>query len=424
MSAILSTVNENLEKVRNHPSFRAWHNTQKFEDGDLVVINNSFVFRDLNTTKAQSYLVLKHGKERFYKEPYIAQKLKLNSDFTFYSHRHSSPPALLPIRDCIEDELSNVGQILFALIGTISDDVILRENFGRSGFSELIWDPQSAETLCIDGSRIVIQNPYDEGLLWNVLTEQCNAKSITLEQVETKRDFGAVLDRLQGRAEAHLVLPKSGRRNNHGITDTIIEALRERRQDYAAALRLCEGKPEKNPTAFNEVLRISYNFSNDVIPFLKLIISICDIKPIVLWSTIGEHYALSESLKCLPWTRSKFKPSLKNYIDTVCDARNSVFHNLFPVSKALRFSLPGNAFQNSELLFFTEYAPRKSLNTLTYQDKALVDLFLDFTRARQRPVPSEFWMKNADVMDKIINLIDATNRALKELYVICSQGAL
>src|SRR5215208_3555288 len=175
MSTILSTVNESLEKIRNHPSFGNWYKNQNLEDGDLVVINNSFVFRDLNTTKAESYLVLKHGKERFYKEVYVAQKLKLNSDFTFYSHRHKFAPTLLPMRDCIEDELSNVGQILFALIGYVSDDVILRENLRRSGFSAVVWNPQSTEALDINGTEIIIQNPYDEPSLWNALCEQCEA---------------------------------------------------------------------------------------------------------------------------------------------------------------------------------------------------------------------------------------------------------
>ena len=318
----------------------------------------------------------------------------------------------------MEEQFHNIGQVVFALIGNVQDDIILRESFTKSGFTEIIWDPQSSDLLKINTTEIVVKNPYDEPLLWKDFTSQCKARNIPIDETETKKEFGVVLDKLQGKAEAHLKLPEVGKKNKKGITDTIVEALRERKKDYTKALSKCDGKPEKDKDAFNEVLRISYNFSSDVIPLLKLIISICDLKPIILWSTIGEHYALSEAFRNLPWTRSRNKPSLKNYIDTVGDSRNSVFHNLFPIQKALRFSLPSEAFQDTELLFFSEYALRGGNNKLTYQDKELVDLFLVFTRARQRPVPSDFWKKNVDVMDKVIDLFEATNRTLKELYRI------
>jgi hypothetical protein len=424
MSTVLTNINESIEKIKNHPSFRSWYATQKFAEADLVVINNSFVFRDVITTKAKSYLIMKHGKDRIQRDVYVAQGLKLNTDFTFYSVKHKDPPALTSIGDCVEEELSNIGQFIFALIGNISDDVIITEPFTRSGFSEVIWDPQSTKTLSVDGPKIIIRSPYEESILWDSLTQEATKKNITLDGEETKRAFGALLDKLQGKAEARLVLPEQGKRSKGGVTDIIIETLKERRQDYVQALSICDGKVENNKDAFNEVLRIAYNFSNDVIPFLKLIISIGDLKPIVLWSTIGEHYCLSESLKCLPWTRSKNKASLQNYIGTIGDARNGVFHNLFPVTKALRFQVPDGAFQNSELLFFSEYAPGKTANALNYRDKELVELFMQFTRARQRPVPPEFWAKNVDVIDKVIDLFESTNRVLKSIHGVYFQGKI
>jgi len=418
MAALKSMINDSVEKVKSHPGFAEWCKSQQFGDGDLVAINNSFVFRDVATTKADTYIVLKHGKENFQKEIFVATGLNLKNDFVFFSSKHKALPVINPINEAIEDQISGIGQIVFVLIGGIQDNVVLEENFTRSGFTAIVWNPECKDLLEVSGTKIEIKQPYDEPALWEEFVSRCKKNNITIDKDGTQKDFGVVLDKLQGRAEANLVLPTSTSKGITGITDSIIGALRERKKDYDKALAKCGGKPEKDKDAFNEVLRISYNFSNDVIPLLKLIISICDLKPIILWAAIGEHYALSEAFRVLPWVRSRFKPSLKNYIDTVGDARNSAFHNLFPIRKALKFSLPSDAFQSVEMLIFSEYSPRSTNNKLSYQDKELVDLFLEFTRARQRPVPSDFWKRNVDVMDKVIDLFDATNKVLKELYRI------
>ena len=416
MTTLKSMIFDGIEKIKSHPGFIEWYKSQQFGEGDLVAINNSFVFRDVNTKKATSYLAIKHGKEELEKKLFIAKNLNPNNDFSFYSSMHKKPPSLTPIGEEIEEQISLIGQVIFLLISNIEDNIVLSEDFNKSGFKSITWNPESKDLLKISGTNIEIRNPYDEPELWNKFVFECQEKNIEINEDAIKSDFGITLDKLQSKAEANLVLPTTKTKKNNGITDTIIDALRERKNDYIKAIAQCDGKPEKDKDAFNEVLRISYNFSNDVIPLLKLVISICDLKPIILWATIGEHYALAEAFKALPWTRSKNKASLKNYIETVGDARNGVFHNLFPIQKALRFPLPSEAFQDVEMLIFSEYTSKG--NKLTYQDKELVDLFLEFTRARQRPVPSEFWRKNVDVMDKVIDLFDATNSALKELYKI------
>jgi len=416
MANLKSMIEESIDKIKSHPSFVSWYESQKFKEGDLIAINNSFVFREIKTAKSGQYILLKHGKAKFQKDVFVARGLNLNSDLVYFFSKHKNPPSLKILNEVIEEQLSTIGKVVFALIGNIQDNVILEEPFTKSGFTQISWNPNGDNLLEIIGSKIEIKHPYDEPALWKEFISKCKRNNAVIDEDDAKKEFGTVLDKLQGRAEANLVLPTSISKEGKGITDSIIEALRERKSDYAKALKKCEGKPETDRDAFNEVLRISYNFSNDVIPLLKLIISICDLKPVILWATLGEHYALSEAFRALPWTRSKNKPSLKNYIDTVGDARNSVFHNLFPIQKALRFSLPSEAFQEVEMLIFSEYASKG--NKLTYQDKDLVDLFLEFTRARQRPVPSDFWKRNVDVMDRIIDLFDATNKVLKELYRI------
>ena len=148
-----------------------------------------------------------------------------------------------------------------------------------------------------------------------------------------------------------------------------------------------------------------------------MIVSVCDLKPLVLWATLDKHYELSEALKSLPWTRSRRKASLKGYIDLVGDARNRAFHNVFPFDKALHFELPDGALAGAELRIFSEFGSRSHGNELNFHDKALAEVMLDFTRARRRPTPDAFWQKNETVMTSMVDLFAETNALLKDLYV-------
>lgn len=96
------------------------------------------------------------------------------------------------------------------------------------------------------------------------------------------------------------------------------------------------------------------------------------------------------------------------------DARNSAFHNLFPFRKSLKVPLPDAALGTPELRIFAQHT-KKSENQLTYRDKELVDVLLEFTRARERRVSLSFWQKNLEVMDAMIRLFQRTNEFLKLL---------
>ena len=148
---------------------------------------------------------------------------------------------------------------------------------------------------------------------------------------------------------------------------------------------------------------------------IRLIVSICDLKPIILWGTIAEHFALSEEFRQLPWTRSHDKPSLKNYEYIISNSRNRTFHNLFPFRKTLKVSLSNSAIQKPELLIFSEFGQKKN-NKLSYHDKELVDILTKFTRAREQRVSDHFWQQNLKVMDAAIELFKKTSTFLKILH--------
>lgn len=166
----------------------------------------------------------------------------------------------------------------------------------------------------------------------------------------------------------------------------------------------------------NDILWIAYNFASDAITFIRLIVSICDLKPVVLWGTMEKHFALAEALRNLPWHRHRNKPVLSNYCTTIADARNSAFHNLFSFRKSLDVALPEDSLQEAKMRIFSEHT-KKRQNVLLYQDKEFVDLLFEFTRARERQVSLQFWERNLSVMDVTVELCDATSDFLAEFLV-------
>lgn len=420
---VQALINSSLSKIIADPVFQKWLSGKNIRKDDFIAINNSFIYRDeLNTKKAEEYLFLKRTEDELSYDVFVATRLNLKGDFQWFGSLQPNMPPFNTIGDAVESQLDKIGQIIFALIGQIQDELVLSAPFDAPGFTEVTWSSSQAELCSVSNGRLVINNPHAEDSVWEFFVNYCAEQAIVFDLDDAKKKMGNTLTNLQGRAEAKLSLPDKKKKKWLGLTDSIADSLKEQRKEYFAALEKCMGEASTDPDAFNQILRLSYNFASDAIPYLQLIINVCDLKPIVLWSTIGEHFLLSEAFRNLPWARSKYKQSMKGYVDTIGDARNSAFHNAFPFRKTLRFALPPAAFQDAELSFFSEYAPRKNNNELTFQDKELVESFLGFTRARQRPIPPGFWEKNLVVMDKTIDLLQATSNALKYIYTLTKTG--
>jgi len=148
---------------------------------------------------------------------------------------------------------------------------------------------------------------------------------------------------------------------------------------------------------------------------LKLLISVCDLKPIILWLTFNSHYHLTESIRALPWSKQKTKPSITKYVETIKKARNRSFHRLIPFSKSFLVYLPDDSIKNVRLRIFSEYGQSKKSNRLEYEDKELIDVLMEFTRTSEEIVPQDFWGKNLSVLENTVKLIDETVKAFRLL---------
>jgi hypothetical protein len=406
-------IRDSVKRLMEDPVCLAWRDEEKPASGDIVVINNSFVFHDVKTNKAEEYLCLALDDPTGQPTLGVALGMRINADFKRVAAKSKNPPQLVPLATAVSSQVAKLGHLAFLLVGEVLDKEILEVAFNQELFSAVVWDPTLTSTAVIQGDRIVVSQTGDEDAVWDVVHNDLIERNEDAPQ--SLRDaLGVALDKLQEQAVARVIIPSVGETLRFGITDAILTVLREQRDNYKHAVaRSGQGGAEAQ-SALNDVLRVAYNFASDAIGFLRLVVSVCDLKPVVLWGTIAEHFTLARAFRAMPWSRSRNKPSLNNYQLTIGDARNSAFHNLFPFRKSLRIALPDAALGSPELQIFSEYTKKRD-NQLTYQDKELVEVLLEFTRARERSLSLAFWQKNLDLMNATITLFERTNDFMKIL---------
>jgi DNA-binding NarL/FixJ family response regulator len=200
---------------------------------------------------------------------------------------------------------------------------------------------QEIASIQIVGDTVKINNTVDEDIIWTDIENHFSTVPDFNDQKSLlKTEIGKAIDDLESKSYSVLRIPKKITKGQKTVTESLVEMLGTQINDYNLALSKCKGDPSTDKNSFNELLRIAYNFSSDALTFVRLIVSICDLKPIILWGTILQHYELSESFKNLPWLRSKRKPSLSNYTSIIGGARNSAFHSLFPFKRSVDIEIP------------------------------------------------------------------------------------
>jgi hypothetical protein len=419
LDRIEELIMDSVRRLTEHTDFVSWKQSKAPASGDILLVNNSFISRDVEKAVSDKYLSLVMDGAADEMTIGVASRQCMRGAFMHIAAASTNKPDVVPLKSAIKPQMDSLGHLVFLLIGEIRDDKPSETDLNHGAFKTVVWDPTITDHVSVDGNRIVVKQTSDEELIWQHLSAQLNAASLPAP-LTLREALDVALAKLQEQAVAIVVIPPSGEEPRGGITDAIIEVVKQQREQYANAAALCESGNTEGQSALNDVLRIAYNFASDATGYLRLIASVCDLKPIVRWGTIAEHYELSAAFAALPWSRFKNKPSLDNYRQTIADARNSAFHNLFPFRKSLRIKLPEAALGAPQLQIFSERA-KKGDNQLTYQDKELVEVLVKFTRARERSLPLSFWQKNLVLMDATITLFKRTNEFLKALRQ-CSGG--
>lgn len=110
--------------------------------------------------------------------------------------------------------------------------------------------------------------------------------------------------------------------------------------------------------------------------------------------------------------KSRKKPSLERYREIISGARNRAFHSLLALDRTVEANLEGVQVGAKRLTLFPPYGRRKSYIHFEYEDREMVQVLSELTRAPEATVPLEFWRKNEVVMERLEALLAATEQAL------------
>jgi hypothetical protein len=413
-------IRHSVDAVIATDAFQNWLKNEKVRDGDLVILNNSFIYRKpvIKTSKNEQYLCLKvkDGKAST-TDLFVVKPGEVNSDFKLFSTKSQNLQHLTPFDQALQQEVQRIGPLVFVLIGELQDtacSVPVRHRFAK----ELKYDPTASYTEVqdtIDGGKVLVVNQVtDPEAAWNAIKEALAEQAGNgLSSLETA--FAEAFEKLREQARKQLTVPKAGTkrpRNSVTLLSQFRTSVNQQRQLYSEALsKYREGRTEVE-AHLRDAMRVAYNFAGDAIKVLELLVSVADLKAVLLWSTIKEHFDIAEAFRDLPWTKSPKKPSLERYREIISGARNRAFHNLLALDRTVEANLEGVQVGAKRLTLFPPYGRRKSYIHFEYEDREMVQVLSELTRAPEATVPLEFWKKNEVVMDRLEALLAATEQAL------------
>lgn len=417
MLALVQRVEEAVARATRTSYFREWVAANPVQPGDRIILNNSFLSREsLKTAKSAKYLAVElAGYPPEVKTIWVATAgiSVSTSPFKVVSPK-SKNIAFTPLEDAIQDEVTRFGELAFILIGTADDSAKNEVSLADKRFTRLIWDQgfDGVVEITLEAGAIRVGHISNESAIWTALVAAASELGIQLDE-EFRDTLCQALTLVQSEAVAAVTLPEQPGGAAEGLTASIADALDEHVSLYRTAVQSLTVNPDDHG-AQTEVFRLSYTFASDALKYLELLMSVGDLKPLVMWMSMHSHLELVQAFNALPWGETARKPSIKNYREAIADARNSAFHNALPFRNSLSIELPEGAIRRAKLTLF---GPHKSnTNQLVYEDKELVDVLTQFTRARERQLPLTFWVANMEVLGAVVALFRASSKALRDIH--------
>jgi len=424
---LLNSIQENINGLTGSERFRQWISTQTVNPGDFIVINNSTLLRDLiKTNKSQKYIALQIKQNKpFDFIPQIVsypENLRKISDFDIISGNNKEfqnyKKESLPI--AIEEEMDNFGKLVFLLIGHLDQSQIFEVQINHSQYKRLICNHNISKEIELHDDEILIKDVFDVDYILDFYKRGYLNKGENEQDIlrKLKEPLDSAVKSLKEDAHILLVYPKDEQNFSDSFLDRFIHFYKIQLQNYEDALK----KLDKNildATALNEILRISYTFREEMHRMLRLIFSICDLKPIIFWDTIESQFALSDAFDVLPFYKAKEneKLSLENYKSMIHGARNHAFHDVLDFNQDVEAVLDDVSLKAHKLRLFSEHASKKRKNLFDYEDREIVEILTEFTRSGEKYVPMVFWHKNFLVLDAFTNLVSASASSLKRIFV-------
>jgi len=412
---------ENIDQLISTEEFTNWLKQTSLHIGDLIVINNSVLYRsEVKTTKSKKYLgllITSVSPLSFqYKVVLYPAEQRKNADFSHISAK-SKEMENLEIQEvsiCVEEELKRLGRFVFILIGEIDTSEIFEQPIAHSIFTYLVLDLSLNMPLKTVNDTIYTKEILDAELMWEQLVKTCslNADYPNPLPEDLIGRFSTAVTELKKISHVKLRVPDVKTTSDNCFLDQIVESLKNNADEYEESLTNCTN-PDVDEVEYNNILRISYTFADEIVRILRLLISVSDLKPLVFWLTIYHQFQLSFVFKNLPWGKIDTKADLSHYVSTIKGARNKAFHNLLQFNHTVDVEMDNVPLRATKLRLFSEFTAKG--NVFEYEDKELVEILTEFTRAGEKYVSFDFWKRNLDVMRKTIDLLDTVSLSLKLL---------
>jgi len=399
-----------VEDIAQDPSFR---DAIKAKKTLSLAINSSFLYRDkkhIKTIKSNRCLiptVQTRGKGFEIIHMNVAKDLSIIAHWKIL--QNSGNQAVWSLTEAIEIALNELGDLVFVLIGKSEGGQPTKIPLSGGPITTIQFDPTANEDLSLSNGICTLGAPLPVDTVLSQIEEILGDSSRFSESDRQK--VAKAYDELLDQITTVVSLP-TGDVNN--LEDTLLGkmvlALEEQYNSYKGALEKL-AKNRSDTAALNEVLRIAYNFVTDVQPLISLLMSICDLKPVVFWCTINKHWALHRAFSKLPWSALGKKEKIAEYQDIISAARNRAFHHFLPFDNTVEINLDKVDVQAEKLFLFPLYK-QKERRGIQLKDQAIIDLFTQFSRAKERPVSYEFWARNCEVIECTCQLVRTTADAL------------
>lgn len=146
---VAQAINKAVGRVLASAPYREWAVREPLRPGDLLVFNNSFLYREGITTKAKSdeYLGrVADSKGQPQPPTVVISASRINARFKRIPARTVVQLGTVRLEDAIKAEISQLGTIIFALVALIGPDEPASVDFGFSDISVLRYEPSQAES--------------------------------------------------------------------------------------------------------------------------------------------------------------------------------------------------------------------------------------------------------------------------------------
>ncbi len=219
MSPCEDFIIESVWRLTESPAFTTWLSSESANAGDLILINNSFVFRDVKTTKADAFLSFRMSDDGTDPDIVVSRGVRFNVDFKRMAASSQNLPPSQALTEAIQSQIRELGHLVFLLIGEVDDTEWIATEIGHAAFNEVVWDPTMADDCRVEADRIVVKRTDDEELVWTALLAHYQEAGEP-EPDGLREAFGVALDKLQDSAVAQVRVPgwQNLRLRDHGCS--------------------------------------------------------------------------------------------------------------------------------------------------------------------------------------------------------------